>query len=91
MLDVRVVCGQAAQLGEDAEGLGGGRLGEVARRFVGEEHADEEDEGGKGLQGEGEDVLRVAVEALEGAVVDPEGELLGWGSKISSGEHVVGW
>lgn len=91
MLDVGVVGGQAAQLREDAEGVGGGALGEVARRFVGEEHAYEQDEGGQGLQGEGEDVLRVAVEVLEGAVVDPEGELLGCGSRISSGEHVVGW
>lgn len=72
-----MVGGQAAQLGEDPEGAGGGRLGEVARGFVGEEHAHKEDEGGQGLQGEGEDVLRVAVEVLEGAVVDPEGELCG--------------
>lgn len=68
--------GQAAELGEDVEGCGWALLGEVAGGLVGEEHADEEDGGGEGLQRERHDVLGVAVDVEEGAIVYPECDLL---------------
>lgn len=74
VLDIGVVLGQVAELGENGAALLPAVLAsEPTGRLGAEEHADDEQDSGDTLNGERDDVLGRILEVLVGAVVDPEG------------------